>query len=137
MHHNSPCQYIAINITMTLVLCLYCYITIPHNVTSVTYSDIIMFTCGVGLATPDNIAMLCMGTPILHYNFVTWTGVSSASAFEVLYFHSVCSAYLYIASDFHTIHIISHRFSSISVLTIPYPFPLRHSTFLSVLLSPA
>ena len=58
---------------MTLVLCLYCYITIPHNVTSVTYSNIIMFTCGVGLATPDNIAMLCMGTPILHYNFVTWT----------------------------------------------------------------
>ena len=39
----------------------------------VTYSDIIMFTCGVGLATPDNIAMLCMGMPILHYNVVTWT----------------------------------------------------------------
>ena len=56
---------------MTLVLCLYCYITIPHNVTSVTYSDIIMFTRGVGLATPDNIAMLCMGMPILHYNVVT------------------------------------------------------------------
>ena len=34
-----------------------------------------MFTHGVGLATPDNIAMLCMGMPILHYNFVTWTGV--------------------------------------------------------------
>ena len=33
-----------------------------------------MFTRGVGLATPDNIAMLCMGMPILHYNFVTWTG---------------------------------------------------------------
>ena len=55
------------------MLCLYCYITIPHNVTSVTYSDIIMFTRGVGLATPDNIAMLCMGMPILHYNVVTWT----------------------------------------------------------------
>ena len=39
-----------------------------------TFSGIIMFTRGVGLATPDNIAMLCMGTPILHYNFVTWTG---------------------------------------------------------------
>ena len=32
-----------------------------------------MFTRGVGLATPDNIAMLCMGMPILHYNVVTWT----------------------------------------------------------------